>query len=422
MAQTTKTLGMRLLLAVGLCCLAVGCPQSQPSGYRPYSEIEETSPGGELGDASQVASDATGDSSSSLSDANGNATANGQTTEPAADSEEVQVLIKEKQFKVEGPESALRVSYDDIDLLNVLNMDPVTPDAPKLMPKWLKELDGKRIRIRGFMYPSSKETGLTSFALARDIDVIEFGRLRKIHDVFTVRLREGETTEYIYPRPFDVVGLFYIRPKVEEGKLSCLYEMDDAVIIDDPETVADASPDSKPVTASQTPPQEANGNQADQNPPDAKQSTEPREVQVLIKERKFTAEGPESALRVSYDDIDLLKVLNMEPVTLDAPKLMPRWLKDLDGRRICIRGFMFPTYEETGLTGFLLARDNQICCFGRDPKIYDVFGVRLRAGETTDYLPNRPFDVVGVFHIRPEAEEGKLYRLYDMDDARIIEK
>jgi hypothetical protein len=425
MAQTSTTLGMRLLLAVGLCCLAGGCPQSQSSDYREYSEIEATSSSGEpkeISDANLVENDETGDFSPGASDAIGNATANGQTTEPATDSGEVQVLIKEKQFKVEGPESALRVSYDDIDLLKVLNMDPVTPEAPQLMPKWLKDLDGKRIRIRGFMYPSSKETGLTSFALARDIDVIDFGRDPKIHGVFGVRLREGETTEYIARRPFDVVGLFHIRPKVEEGKLSRLYEMDDAVIVDDPENVADASPDSKSATASQTPPQTANGNQAEQKPPDANQSAEPRKVQVLVKERKFTAEGPESALRVSYDDIDLLKVLNMEPVTPDALKLMPRWLTDLDGQRIRIRGFMYPTYEETGLTWFFLARDNQICCFGRDPKIYDVFRVRLRAGETTDYLPNRPFDVVGLFHIRPEAEEGKLYQLYEMDDARIIEK
>jgi hypothetical protein len=27
-----------------------------------------------------------------------------------------------------------------------------------------------------------------------------------------------------------------------------------------------------------------------------------------------------------------------------------------------------------------------------------------------------------VFHIRPEAEAGKLYRLYEMDDAAVISK
>jgi hypothetical protein len=149
-------------------------------------------------------------------------------------------------------------------------------------------------------------------------------------------------------------------------------------------------------------------------------ASEPRKVQVLVPNKTFRAEG--EALRVSYDDIDLLKVLNMDPVLPDAATYMPGWLKSLDGRRIRIRGFMYPTFQQTGVHAFGLARDNQICCFGRNPKIYDVFDVVLHEGATTNYIPNRPFDVVGVFHIRPEAEDGKLFRLYEMDDASVVTK
>jgi hypothetical protein len=149
-------------------------------------------------------------------------------------------------------------------------------------------------------------------------------------------------------------------------------------------------------------------------------ASEPRKVQVLVPNKTFRAEG--EALRVSYDDIDLLKVLNMDPVLPDAAAYMPAWLKGLDGRRIRIRGFMYPTFQQTGVHAFGLARDNQICCFGRNPKIYDVFDVVLHEGATTNYIPNRPFDVVGVFHIRPEAEDGKLFRLYEMDDASVVTK
>jgi hypothetical protein len=143
-------------------------------------------------------------------------------------------------------------------------------------------------------------------------------------------------------------------------------------------------------------------------------------MQVLVPNKTFRTEG--DSLRVSYDDLDLLKVLNMEPVPADAPSYFPAWLKALDGQRIRIRGFMYPTFQQTGVHVFGLARDNQICCFGRNPKIYDVFDVVLREGTTTNYLPNRPFDVVGVFHIRPEADAGKLYRLYEMDDAAVISR
>ena len=94
---------------------------------------------------------------------------------------------------------------------------------------------------------------------------------------------------------------------------------------------------------------------------------EPREIKLLVKEKKFKAEGPDGALRVSYDDLDLLKILNMEPVPVDAADHFPTWLKDLDGKRIRIRGFMYPPFQETEIPFFVLARDNQICCFGRNP-------------------------------------------------------
>lgn len=148
----------------------------------------------------------------------------------------------------------------------------------------------------------------------------------------------------------------------------------------------------------------------------------PLKIQLLVPTKEFKIEGPEGAIRVSYDDLDLLKVLNMEPVPADAAAHFPPWLKELDGKRIRVRGFMYPTEQETGLKGFLLARDNQICCFGRDPKIYDVFPVRMRKGVTANFILGRPFDVVGLFHIRPEDAEGKLYNLYEVDDAILIEK
>ena len=58
-----------------------------------------------------------------------------------------------RTFSVEGPDHAIRVSFDDFDLLKVMNLDPVPLDAVGKLPKWLKALDGKRVRVRGFMYP-----------------------------------------------------------------------------------------------------------------------------------------------------------------------------------------------------------------------------------------------------------------------------
>lgn len=147
---------------------------------------------------------------------------------------------------------------------------------------------------------------------------------------------------------------------------------------------------------------------------------EPRPIELLIPVKHFRKERGTSAVRVTYDDIDLLKVLNMEPVPVDAAEHFPEWLKSLNGKQIRIRGWMFPTFEATGLTAFTMARDNGICCFVRQPKIYDIIGVKLGEGITTDYIEGRPFDVEGVFRIEPKADEHDLARLYRIENARVV--
>lgn len=144
----------------------------------------------------------------------------------------------------------------------------------------------------------------------------------------------------------------------------------------------------------------------------------PREIKLLVPHKTFPVEGPEGAVRVSFDDVDLLKVLNMDPVVPEAPKLMPDWLKALDGKRVRIRGFMIPPFSETNVRAFTLARDTELCCFGRNPLPYDLIDVFLRKGAETDYIDLRPFDVVGTFHIGDEIEPGYLYSI---DDAIVIQ-
>ena len=147
------------------------------------------------------------------------------------------------------------------------------------------------------------------------------------------------------------------------------------------------------------------------------------QIEILIKDKKFQTEPRTGALRVSFDDLDLLKVCNMEPVVENAVDLMPDWLKGLHGKTVRIRGFMYPTYETEGIERFVLARDNQICCFGRDPKVYDLVQIDMKPGKTTSYIPaTRAFDVVGTLKIQMLAQDGKPYGLYLSDQAIVIDR
>ena len=151
-------------------------------------------------------------------------------------------------------------------------------------------------------------------------------------------------------------------------------------------------------------------------------ATEKREIRLLIPDNDFQWDTVANALRVTYDDIDLLQILNMDPVTTDATDHFPDWLRALDGKEIAIRGFMYPTFSESGIERFMLARDNDICCFVRQPKLYDVIRVSLKSGTATDYIEGYPFDVIGTFAIRPAVDDGDIYELFHIDDARIVNK
>jgi hypothetical protein len=155
-------------------------------------------------------------------------------------------------------------------------------------------------------------------------------------------------------------------------------------------------------------------------PREALSSLTPNKIELKVPHKDFSREGKERALRVSFDDIDLLKILNMEPVPLNAEEYLPDWLKGLNGQKVRLRGWMFPPLMTEGLPAFLFVRDNQICCFGREAKVYDKVRVTMKEGTTTDYIFGRPFDVVGTFHIESEERDGELYFLYSIDDAVVM--
>jgi hypothetical protein len=137
--------------------------------------------------------------------------------------------------------------------------------------------------------------------------------------------------------------------------------------------------------------------------------------------RTFAVEGPDGALRVTFDDLDLFKLLNMDPVTSDCIERMPEWLTGLDGKRIRIRGFMKPSSVAEGLPQFLLVRSTDMCCFGPKGKVYHMIAVLLKPPATTSYIELKPFDVVGKFHIEKiELDPGTVFLLYHLEDAAII--
>lgn len=144
----------------------------------------------------------------------------------------------------------------------------------------------------------------------------------------------------------------------------------------------------------------------------------------LPQNRAFRPEGPEQALRITYDDLDLLKWLQMDPVTPDCVRHMPEWMRELNGKKVRLRGFMKPHEISTGFRRFIFVKDTGLCCFGPAGKIYDLIQVTLLKGTTTDYIELTPFDVIGTFRIEVAAldDTQEVYELFHIDDAKIVRK
>ncbi len=102
----------------------------------------------------------------------------------------------------------------------------------------VKALDGRRVKIRGFMLPSFVNQGLKYFVLVRDNQECCFGPGAALFDAIHIDLAEGVTTEYSYP-PIAVEGVFHIdpveNPLFGEGPLEnshiYIFRMDDARVV-----------------------------------------------------------------------------------------------------------------------------------------------------------------------------------------------
>src|SRR5687768_13874846 len=63
--------------------------------------------------------------------------------------------------------------------------------------------------------------------------------------------------------------------------------------------------------------------------------------------------------------------------------MLTKKIEDLHGQQIRIRGYMLPSFQQKGITQFVLVRDNMECCFGPGAALYDCIMVELKDTSTT---------------------------------------
>ncbi|MFO0422039.1 MAG: DUF3299 domain-containing protein [Planctomycetia bacterium] len=118
---------------------------------------------------------------------------------------------------------------------------------------------------------------------------------------------------------------------------------------------------------------------------------------------------------ISFDDIKF----DMEKGAVFTSDLLPERVTALEQERIRIRGYILPSFQQTGLTQFVLVRDNMECCFGPGAALYDCVVVRMQPGKTANFSI-RPVAVSGVFRLEElKGPDGKHLAIYALDGEAV---
>lgn len=94
-----------------------------------------------------------------------------------------------------------------------------------MLTKEIEALQGKPIRIRGYILPSFQQKGIKQFVLVRDNLECCFGPGAALYDCIIVEMAKGKSASFTV-RPVAVEGVFSVRPfKGPDGKHLAIYHL-----------------------------------------------------------------------------------------------------------------------------------------------------------------------------------------------------
>ena len=114
------------------------------------------------------------------------------------------------------------------------------------------------------------------------------------------------------------------------------------------------------------------------------------------------------------------QVITYDPLQGGIGGMIPEQVKALDGKKVYLNGYMYPTNKVHNLNRFVLCRDNGTCCFGGQPKIQDMVEVKTKPGYKLDHTSSLR-GIGGTFYARVEKDPGGLGTiLYHIEDADVL--
>jgi hypothetical protein len=135
---------------------------------------------------------------------------------------------------------------------------------------------------------------------------------------------------------------------------------------------------------------------------------------VLLTMHRYKTEIPPGYERVSFARDIAAKGIGMAEENGKRGIVLPEEVRALEGKKIYLKGYMYPQGRPNFLTTFVLCKDNAECCFGGQPALTDMIGVTMSGKQTTDFTP----DLVGV---AGTLKFNESYRGGDLEPIYLLE-
>lgn len=138
-------------------------------------------------------------------------------------------------------------------------------------------------------------------------------------------------------------------------------------------------------------------------------------ILVLVCGAISAAAEAERVKDLTFDDIKF----EMKKGDPFERSLITEKIEKLHGTTIRIRGFMLPSFQQKGITQFVLVRDNLECCFGPGAALYDCVVVEMQGGASASFTV-KPIAVEGIFKIQEfKGPDGKHLAIYHLDGLKV---
>ncbi len=116
------------------------------------------------------------------------------------------------------------ISFDDLKF----EIEKGAAYKPSMLTDEIKKLDGKKIRLRGFVRPGFKQNGIKQFVFVRDNQECCFGPGAALYDCVMVKMADEQSIDFTV-RPISVVGTLYVKEFIgKDKKVWAIFRMKDA--------------------------------------------------------------------------------------------------------------------------------------------------------------------------------------------------